>query len=562
MPESIQIVVEAIEGNTAAIKNVQTQLTGIKTTTEQVTKQQTNLSQQFKNSWTEINSAVTIGLQAFRAIQGAVEDTVGAFVKYADQVRTISQITGQSSEAVSRMIQVTDDYKIKTESLTMVMKKMATEGLPLTIDSLANLSDEYLKLNDGAARQIFLTEKFGRAGADFSEIMLAGGDAIREQSGAVSENLILTDEAVKKAREYEIAQDDLKDASEGLAIAIGTKIVPGLTAWAKGFSDLITNYGAWQSTSRTFPGQMYENQKATQLAKEEAEKYSRVLKDDFVPSMIAATDQTDMFGYALQDGVDALEQAGREFNFVVSFAKQYETNLNNVTTAQEDLKVAQEELFALTQAGWSNSSQKVIDAKNKVEDLKGKLGDAQQASLNATNEMIAGFFQAQLMADGSFTQEDIQKVLNYRFAVGLITQEAYDAAQNALSIANALTKVNSKDIKINVTATGDTWIFDYMGQGGGEAGSNSGDRGGYIPPMAGGGDFKGWAMVGDAPGGKKTPYTEYVYAPQGARVYNQSQIGNVQAPPMAGGGSISPIEGFDYDRMAMIVRDAVLLVVK
>jgi hypothetical protein len=101
-----------------------------------------------------------------------------------------------------------------------------------------------------------------------------------------------------------------------------------------------------------------------------------------------------------------------------------------------------------------------------------------------------------------------------------------------------------------------------MGQGGGEAGSNSGDRGGYIPPMAGGGDFKGWAMVGDAPGGKKTPYTEYVYAPQGARVYNQSQIGNVQAPPMAGGGSISPIEGFDYDRMAMIVRDAVLLVVK
>jgi hypothetical protein len=223
MPESIQIVVEAIEGNTAAIKNVQTQLTGIKSTTEQVNKQQVNLSQQFKNSWTEINSAVTIGLQAFRAIQGAVEDTVGAFVKYADQVRTISQITGQSSEAVSRMIQVTDDYKIKTESLTMVMKKMATEGLPLTIDSLANLSDEYLKLNDGAARQIFLTEKFGRAGADFSEIMLAGGDAIREQSGAVSENLILTDEAVKKAREYEIAQDDLKDCTR--AYCMGKRIL-------------------------------------------------------------------------------------------------------------------------------------------------------------------------------------------------------------------------------------------------------------------------------------------------------------------------------------------------
>jgi hypothetical protein len=73
---------------------------------------------------------------------------------------------------------------------------------------------------------------------------------------------------------------------------------------------------------------------------------------------------------------------------------------------------------------------------------------------------------------------------------------------------------------------------------------------------AGGGDFSGWAMVGDSAGGGITPYTEWVYAPYGARVYNQSQIG---AAPMAGGGFINPANSIDYDKLAIIVRDAVLL---
>jgi hypothetical protein len=55
---------------------------------------------------------------------------------------------------------------------------------------------------------------------------------------------------------------------------------------------------------------------------------------------------------------------------------------------------------------------------------------------------------------------------------------------------------------------------------------------------AGGGSFSGWAMVGDSPGGGVTPYTEFVYAPHGAMVYNQSQMSGQSAPPMAGGGVI------------------------
>jgi hypothetical protein len=76
---------------------------------------------------------------------------------------------------------------------------------------------------------------------------------------------------------------------------------------------------------------------------------------------------------------------------------------------------------------------------------------------------------------------------------------------------------------------------------------------------AGGGSFSGWAMVGDAPGGGTTPFTEYVYAPHGATVYNQSQMSGHGAPPMAGGGNIGGVFS-DQDRrwLQTAFRDAIL----
>jgi hypothetical protein len=77
---------------------------------------------------------------------------------------------------------------------------------------------------------------------------------------------------------------------------------------------------------------------------------------------------------------------------------------------------------------------------------------------------------------------------------------------------------------------------------------------------AGGGSFSGWAMVGDSPGGGVTPYTEFVYAPHGATVYNQAQMSGQSAPPMAAGGMIGGGIFSDSDKrwLANTFRDAVL----
>lgn len=474
---------------------------------EELAGKQDSLGQQFKRSWTEINSAIMVGKEAWQAINKVVDETVGTYVNYADRVREISQVTGQQAEEVSRLLQVTDDYKIKDESLNTVMKKMASEGYPLTIDSLAKLSDEYLKLNPGVERSLFLNEKFGKQGIDFAEAMLAGGDALRKRAAAVEANLILDQRALDKAREYQIAQDGLNDALEGMKIAVGQELVPILTKLANGLTASITAEQTWQRamdlginvrrnaangvmilngeqiTLEELTLKVAEAEQAQKRAFEEANPEIARAHDymvDYKTSAQKATTQTDMFGFAVRDGADALQQANAEFGFIINFARQYETNLKNVKTAEKDLKEAEAELFAMSQPGWDGTAEQLQTAQDKVDGLKTKLSEAQQASLDATNEMIAGFLQAQLTADGSFTEEDIRKVLKYRLAMGLLTQEGYDAALAALKVAQNLASIPAEvNTQVNVNTN-----YTYTNSGG-----NGGGGGAQYIPMADGGDF-------------------------------------------------------------------------
>ena len=85
-------------------------------------------------------------------VNKALDATVGEFVRYAATVRQGMDITGQSAEMMSRLIQVTDDYKISTNELEMAQRNLATKGYPMTVDTLAQLSDKYLTLNTATER--------------------------------------------------------------------------------------------------------------------------------------------------------------------------------------------------------------------------------------------------------------------------------------------------------------------------------------------------------------------------------------------------------------------------
>lgn len=200
--------------------------------------------------------ATAIGLAAIAitAAGVAASKAINEYVKYADEVRKLSQLNGTSARETSRLIQVTDDYKVSVQTLTMATRKLSQEGLSLTIDSLAKLSDEYNNLGSNADKTKFLLEKFGRSGLEMVEVMKQGGQAILDQSKAIDKNLILTEKQVKAARDYQFQQDALNDKMQGFKVAAGNyflpyliKIVDGLikgTEYAQSFIDRVSEIGA------------------------------------------------------------------------------------------------------------------------------------------------------------------------------------------------------------------------------------------------------------------------------------------------------------------------------
>lgn len=176
--------------------------------------------------FTELNSVIQVGKQIFDAANAVYQETITKLLNYADVVRTLTDITGETSEEMSRVAQLADDYKISIDKLTLAQKSLAQQGKSLNIETLARMSDEYVKLNTGQERQIYLTKNLGRQGADYAEMLSKGGDALRKQAAAISDGLILGEKQLQQARELEIAQDDVNDAIDAMRIALGVKLLP------------------------------------------------------------------------------------------------------------------------------------------------------------------------------------------------------------------------------------------------------------------------------------------------------------------------------------------------
>ncbi len=178
---------------------------------------------------TELNSALSIASRVYQQVDQALQATLGTHVAYAQQVRTLTQLTGASSEEASRFIQIGDDLKVNYQELETALAMAAKRGVQPTIEGLADLSDRFLAIEDPVERAKFGTDNLGRGWVNLLPILTKGGQGIRNMGESIQENLILTDRAVQAAREYEIAQDNLADAVEGVKVSIGGQLVPVVT---------------------------------------------------------------------------------------------------------------------------------------------------------------------------------------------------------------------------------------------------------------------------------------------------------------------------------------------
>ena len=373
----------------------------------QAVKNATQEAKTHTMSITDMRSAYMMAADVARVVEQAWNATAGEAVNLANNVRSLRDVTGQSAEESSRLIQVLDDYKISVGDAEKATKKLATEGMEFNIQTIAKLSDEFLKLNPGVERTTFLYDNFGKSGDNFAEIMLQGSDAILAANDSISKNLILSDKQLKAARDYEKALDNTNDAILAYKVAIGNELLPVITEMA------------------TVEARVVE-----------------LMEDGLNPyeARRQAAQELTISHMDLMEGMKELNTV-TEDNAIVT---------DEATISVEDLTKASQDY--LNELG--NVTKDLDTQKGKLDEIREKYGEgseeyaaaAEEFEMNTHRKMLA-MLEEQLAIDG-LSEKESTFLLEQGMKWGIYSQEAVDAMAAIQRQVDAMER--NIDININV----------------------------------------------------------------------------------------------------------------
>ncbi len=386
-----------------------------------------------KNHITNFAAAAGIMVGAGVAIGKALDETVGKLVAYADQVRTVSDATGITAEDASRLIQVLDDQKISFEQLTGAIARNGKE-FDFSINGIASMSDQYLQLTDTTQRAQFMQERFGKQWLSFVPLMEKGSDAIKKYAANVSDAQIITQKILDDTRKYEIALDSMKDSQEGLALTLGTKVLPYQKSFYDGINVTIRAIEIAKAKNQDWMVSVWDVYRATDQAGAEIwQEQEAMLANKQAAEQQAAALKVD------EQAQRALSQANQEY---LSLIGSLSTEISNYQEKQATLAQEHATLLAqkqaLLQQGYWPESQAILD-------INGKLAENEAAQQqNATEVEAAGkrrilsMLEQQLAQDGLSTAET-NYLLDLGQKWGVYSAEAVDAAKQAQAEVQRLT---------------------------------------------------------------------------------------------------------------------------
>lgn len=181
-------------------------------------------------AWTEMASAVGLAKQGLALVKNALDSVINPTVELAAQTRDLGRNLGVSAEEASTLISVADDLKIPLSALEMGFKTALTKGVQPNIEGLKELQRKYQAIPDPVGRAQFAIEMFGRSGLEMQKILELSTDELDDMAeSARKAGLVMDEEAVLAARNYEVALDDAGDAVLGLKVRLGTELLPVLT---------------------------------------------------------------------------------------------------------------------------------------------------------------------------------------------------------------------------------------------------------------------------------------------------------------------------------------------
>jgi phage-related protein len=216
------------------------------------------------------------------AAGGVVAGMVGMAVKAgqaADDINTLSKQTGLSTEEIQKFQYAAERIDVPLETMTKSMAKLtksmqiskeahdlgrqatgaalAFEELGINVlDAEGNLrsnQDVFTdtlkvleKMENETQRDAYAMQIFGRSAQDLNPLILGGADALEKYGKEAEEaGLILSQEALDSANEFNDSIDKLKATATGTFAAVGTEIATGLIPFLEKLGGKLESVMAW-----------------------------------------------------------------------------------------------------------------------------------------------------------------------------------------------------------------------------------------------------------------------------------------------------------------------------
>jgi hypothetical protein len=215
MAARVQVVVEARDQASGVLRGITGQFGALGGAVEELTAKNINWG--------------NVAQMASQLVINGMRASIDATTKYAAEVRDLALAAGTGAEEASRMLQVLDDYEITAQDVTAATRFMTQQGFAPTVETIAQLSDQYNNLNSAQEKNAFILRNFGRGGMQWVNMLSQGGDRIRELNAGVDEALILNEKQVQASEKYRLALDAWNDSVLALKVSVGNALLPALT---------------------------------------------------------------------------------------------------------------------------------------------------------------------------------------------------------------------------------------------------------------------------------------------------------------------------------------------
>jgi hypothetical protein len=447
---------------------------------------------------------------------------------------------------------------------------MNKQGVTPSIDNLAKLADEYVATSDKSAFAEKAVKMLGRGYQTLIPLLAKGGKALREQTDAIEDGLIATDESIKAAREYEVALDNLDDKLLAVKMSIGNQLLPVMVDFATKMDDsyraaeelryaldmgIITQEEYNRAFTRT--GQIG-------MGVEQVLEDNRQAIDAFKTSITQAGDEQSYFNARLNETqiaagmtaeeIEALAKAENEAaNQTLNLAGTFTGLVANAEDFRSRQKDVSDELYETNRqiAELEGKSYLTGDQRQQLEDLKIKQQELQaeyrknaEEHATATNKIIFDI-QTQVLAMDGLTAAEAELLLASAEGMGLVDSASAEAARKILhvmeqvqsgamdaeqairKVQEELNALKDKTIKIKIRYTSEGAVLPS-----GEIANAEGGH--YIVPASAG--QEGWHF--SASGGERVDVwtrSELAQAQSAAGSMTAGERPDAQAQSAAGG---------------------------